>query len=100
MKAGDAIIYDHRLIHGSPPNMTNVIRMAVNMVYIPVVSSPIHYVYDSNKIRMFEVDNEFFHTCNTKDESALDRYQFLEEIEVSRSHLQQKELNDLILGNN
>ena len=54
MKAGDAIIYDHRLIHGSPSNFGHLPRLAINMVYISSKVSPVHYVYEANKLKLYK----------------------------------------------
>lgn len=58
MKAGEALIYDNRLLHGTPPNMTDTARLAAGLVMIPNESVPLH-VYTPEE-RMFEQDVELY----------------------------------------
>ena len=62
MKAGDAIIYDHRLMHRTPPNTTDKNRIALSFNLIPSEAKPIHYYKhaDSGKIELLEIDFNFF----------------------------------------
>ncbi len=63
MQAGQALIYDKRLFHGSPPNSTAVARVAAICSLVPedVLS---HFCYRetsiSKKIELFEVEDEFY----------------------------------------
>jgi ectoine hydroxylase-related dioxygenase (phytanoyl-CoA dioxygenase family) len=43
MKAGDAIIYDHKLFHGSPANLKSTSRLAINLAMIPQETQSLHY---------------------------------------------------------
>jgi hypothetical protein len=43
MKAGDAILYDHALLHYSPPNKTSSVRPAINLSAAPANVQWIHY---------------------------------------------------------
>lgn len=61
MKAGQAIIYDHKLFHGSPPNMSRDIRIAINQAMCPAEAPAMHYAsVDNGDIQAFEVDDDFF----------------------------------------
>lgn len=63
MKAGQALIYDKRLFHGSPPNLTTVERVAAICSLVPkeILS---HFCYretsTSNMVELFEVEDEFY----------------------------------------
>lgn len=59
VKAGDAIFFDHRLIHASPPNMTSQIRVAVGMVMIPEEAPVIHHLHQGDKLLVYEADDNF-----------------------------------------
>ena len=63
MKAGQALIYDKRLFHGSPPNLTTVERVAAICSLVPEKNLT-HLCYrespTSDKIEVFEVDDEFY----------------------------------------
>jgi hypothetical protein len=43
MKAGEIILYDHRLLHFSPPNESNEARVAINVVACPRLADVFHY---------------------------------------------------------
>lgn len=63
MKAGDAIIYDHRLLHYSPPNKTLEPRPALNLSVVPEAVSWLHYCMPegTNEIEIYSVsDSSFF----------------------------------------
>lgn len=64
MRAGEAIIYDHSLVHASPPNLSGVTRVAVNLVLVPREAQIIHCFLDRSdphaRPEVYEVDDEFF----------------------------------------
>ena len=62
MKAGDAVIYNHSLLHFSPPNRTSTVRPAVNLSLVPSKVPCIHYCMPegSNQIEMYSVENSDF----------------------------------------
>lgn len=63
MKAGQALIYDKRLFHSSPPNLTTLERVAAICSLVPE-NILTHFCYrespTSDKIELFEVDDEFY----------------------------------------
>lgn len=63
MRAGDVIIYDHALLHYSPPNKSNTPRPAINLTLAPEEGPWLHYCQPegANEIEVYEVtDPEFF----------------------------------------
>lgn len=61
MKAGEALIYDHRLVHASGPNNTDQIRLAAVYGIIPKEARMRYYhKADENTIEEFESNPEFF----------------------------------------
>ncbi|MEH2059245.1 MAG: tetratricopeptide repeat protein [Nostoc sp.] len=63
MKAGQALVYDNRLFHGSCPNSTNAERVALICVITHKKSPVLFYSRDSqnsNKLEVFEVDDMFY----------------------------------------
>ncbi|MEG4805113.1 phytanoyl-CoA dioxygenase family protein [Microcoleus sp. ARI1-B5] len=65
MKAGQALIYDNRLFHGSYPNITDNERLAVICFIIPKDSPVYFYCRDSQApglLEVFEVDDAFYDT--------------------------------------
>jgi hypothetical protein len=67
-EAGEAVVYDTRLIHFSFPNRTDDARLAINFVNIPEQAQPIHLYREpgSHELDCYFVDDDFFNT-NTID---------------------------------
>lgn len=61
-KAGEIIIYDHRLLHFSPPNLSNELRVAINIVVVPQEAEVYHYtILDKpTTVNKFIVSNQKF----------------------------------------
>lgn len=69
LKAGEALIYDTRLIHGSYPNKLPFKRIALASIVVPEVSSIFHHYKNpvSGEIYTYEVDDTFYiENCNFK----------------------------------
>jgi len=63
MKAGDAIVYDHRLLHYSPSNKTTKIRPALNLSMAPETASWLHYCLPegAKEIELYAVPDSSFY---------------------------------------
>lgn len=62
MKAGEALIYDHRLFHASDPNTTDELRVAAVFGIIPEAAQMFYYFGRDNKVEVYESSVEFFMT--------------------------------------
>ncbi len=63
LKAGEALIWDHRLIHASNPNTAPHARLAATAIYIPCEAEAIHFVKKfepQEKMCRYKVDTDFF----------------------------------------
>jgi len=63
MRAGQALVYDNRLFHGSFPNLTSAERVAAICVLTPKDSPVLLYYRDPqvpNKLEVFKVDDAFY----------------------------------------
>jgi len=62
LRAGQVIVHEHRLVHRSPPNLSNRRRLATAICMVPIESQAIHYFSNPNngRIEVYEVDTEFF----------------------------------------
>jgi hypothetical protein len=64
MKAGDAIIYDHALLHYSLPNKSDKVRPAINLSMAPAAAAPwTHFCQPegANEIEVYDVsDTDFY----------------------------------------
>lgn len=60
-RAGDAIIFDHRLLHASAPNRSGADRLSVGLIIVPEKASVIHYWHtpESGETKVFEVGDDF-----------------------------------------
>ena len=59
--AGDAIIFDHRLLHASPPNRSDSDRLSVGLIVVPENATVIHYYQapEKDEPEVFEAGNDF-----------------------------------------
>lgn len=82
MKAGQAVIYDHRCIHSSPPNLSNSPRLAVGTAAIPAEATSLHYFYDSNTkmLNCYEADTEFHENYTIGMNQIFEKSKLLESI--------------------
>ena len=64
MKKGQCVVYDHRLLHFSPPNLSSLVRPAINVVFTPKEASIYHYMQTENakETFKFEISNFGFFT--------------------------------------
>ncbi|MCF8256213.1 MAG: phytanoyl-CoA dioxygenase family protein [Flavobacteriales bacterium] len=62
MKAGQALIYDHRLFHASDPNLTDELRVAAVFGIIPDEAKMFYYFGRDGKVEVYESSVEFFMT--------------------------------------
>lgn len=60
MKAGEALIYDHRLFHASDPNTTDVLRIAAVFGIIPTGAPMYYYSGNNGSVEVYESSLEFF----------------------------------------
>ncbi len=70
LKKGDAIIFDHRLIHASPMNKSNEIRLAAVMALIPAEAELIHYYkyeQDNQSLELLKMKEDEFHLVDFFD---------------------------------
>ena len=60
MKAGEALIYDHRLYHASYPNQTSELRIATVFGIIPENAEMYYYFGNENSVDVYQSNLEFF----------------------------------------
>lgn len=68
--AGEVIIYDVRLLHGSPPNKSNSPRIACAVGVVPKESELIHFKFDDHQNSLIEyvVNSDFYFNYNPSAE--------------------------------
>ena len=63
LKAGEALVFDNRTFHTSPPNTTNETRLAVGLGFTQKEANLVHYYLDpitKDRIHKYQVDEAFF----------------------------------------
>lgn len=60
MKAGDALFYDHALIHGSPPNHSNMLRLGIVAGVLPQNAQMQLYCHANNAVTVYNCSENFF----------------------------------------
>lgn len=64
LNAGDALIWDHRLIHFSQPNLSLTPRLAFTLIMVPKDATIIHCFGDvrngEDEVSIYAVDSEFY----------------------------------------
>jgi hypothetical protein len=69
LKAGDALIFKHNLIHGSKPNYTSNNRVAAMISIASKKAEYIHYLKDENEFKILKADANFFNINFSKFKS-------------------------------
>jgi hypothetical protein len=63
LMAGQCVVFDSAIIHYSPNNLSNEIRVAASLMLYPAEAQLIHYVFDkqdSAVVTKYEVEQDFF----------------------------------------
>ena len=95
VKAGTAVIYDHRLFHGSPPNLSGERRLAINQTLRPAETASWHYhQLNESLLEVFEVDDDFY--CRYDMGTRPADVKSLGTLRIEPRYLQQQEVNRLI----
>ena len=70
LKAGQALIFDNRTIHASPPNMSEQVRIGVGIGVMAEEAPILHYYQNPNKeeeeLLVYKVDEEFYYRYNNE----------------------------------
>jgi len=81
---GSTIIFDGRLLHRSPDNMTDTPRVAAYFNVVPAELTPIHYYHrPGGDIEGYRVDRSFFSTFNIGEEPRGERFATISDYEVA-----------------
>ena len=61
LKKGQAAIFDHKLVHCSPPNRSAEVRVAIQSVLKPREAAAVHCVFDepAQQVRAYRIDKDF-----------------------------------------
>ncbi|MBX7181345.1 MAG: phytanoyl-CoA dioxygenase family protein [Bacteroidia bacterium] len=67
MKAGQALIYDHRLFHASHANTSDFLRMACVFGIIPENAEMLYYYGNGNQVEVYKSSVDFFMNGNIQE---------------------------------
>jgi len=88
MKAGEALIYDHRLFHASHANNSNELRLACVFGIIPDEAEMYYFFGNENQIEQYESNVEFFMNGNIQQgNEILKKIKSFERPKLDLSHL-------------
>ncbi|MCB9234517.1 MAG: phytanoyl-CoA dioxygenase family protein [Bacteroidia bacterium] len=64
LKAGEAVIWEHRVVHWSPPNQSDRARVAATIILVPEAAEVFHYWRNDHlpfdQVEQFAVSHDFF----------------------------------------
>lgn len=62
LKAGEAVCWNHKLAHYSPPNLTDIPRVAVTVIVVPKEAELLHFFKSDfdNILQKYKIDKDFF----------------------------------------
>jgi len=97
LKAGEAVIYNHKLFHGSPPNMTDKVRVAINQAMIPIETESYHYqLNDQGYIQTYQVDKDFYARYDIDQDLDPSDVQKMGSFKAEGHYLRYMEMEDII----
>lgn len=78
VRAGQAIVFDHAMLHGSGPNLSDEVRPAVIAAYRPAEAQLLHYFVpdmERPEVSVYEADDQFYRNqlVGRRPERAPDR---------------------------
>lgn len=100
LKAGEIILFDTALIHGSYPNLSTNLRVALNLFFRSKETYMTHHLaFDDtpkNKIEEYKIDADFFLKEDFRMRPSKEKYPFLGYKEFQKPALNKKEIEKLI----
>jgi hypothetical protein len=111
MNAGQALFFNNATFHGSPPNCSGSIRLAVGLSFTHENARTVHYFLNpktNGKTALkYEVDEEFFCKYNDpllnnmfQNNQVIEDYPMIEEVEYNPPILQKEELLQMVTQSN
>ncbi len=95
MKAGEALFYDHALLHGSPANKSDKVRVGIVCGVVSKNSEMQLYFQKNNAIEIYNLDEQFFLDKNPMN--GPDGLKLIGNVEEPQSILTKEEFEDLFL---
>jgi hypothetical protein len=100
MKAGQLLLFDSALIHGSYINETEELRTAINFLCLNKEVDYVHYMQDDNtpkgKIESYKVNMDFFFLEDYRKKPDTNKYSFLGYVDEIKCNLDEKSLRNFL----
>jgi hypothetical protein len=104
MKAGELLLFEGALIHGSGINKTNQLRAALNFFFRPKEAEMLHFMKDEatpkGKVESFKINVDFFHQHNFRERPDPSLFPFHQYYDFSTERWSEKQLKRLLSGIN
>jgi ectoine hydroxylase-related dioxygenase (phytanoyl-CoA dioxygenase family) len=95
LKAGEAIVFNHAIIHASPPNLSNIERLAVTVGLLHIDSKLTFCHFSNGKLQKFNIQDDFFLTYNSIGD-APEQGNCIEEVDYNPKLITRKEVVQFI----
>lgn len=98
-RAGDALAYDTRTVHHSPPNRSGRVRLALAVVVVPRGAEIVHVeAMDRVRRRLYVVDEEFYlrHSPRSLRHRVPPEAELIEEFEVDERDVEPTSVAELV----
>lgn len=100
MKAGEILLFEGALVHGSYINRTERLRAALNFFFMPKGTELCHFMRDGQtppgKVEAYGIDMDFFYSHDYRQRPDADKYAFAGYRDFAYGPLPKKELLALL----
>jgi len=88
MKAGQVLFFHSALIHSSPPNLSDTVRVACNYYLHPKESPFCHFYTDptipEGKVEIYSVTPDFYYSEDFESKPNADKYPLIDTVDISK----------------
>lgn len=108
MKAGEALIFDNRTFHSSPPNITNAPRLAVGLSFTQKEAELRHYFLKpgtKDVLLKYKIDQQFFMKYDNgklakmyDNGQKIEDYEMMEEVKFHWEDLSKDQMKERVLA--
>lgn len=98
MKKGDVLIYDHKMVHASPPNTSGKLRMAMGIAALPKQARSVHFYYNNQTgmVDKYEIDEEFYLNYTYGQNKIPASARFLESLPLNNPKFNNNDVNRIL----
>ncbi len=100
LKKGQALIYDLKCIHMSPPNKSSSIRMAAGCACIPTKAQPLHYFQDDQGVTLYNATTEFYYNFSYGNNKIPEQTDSIKVIPMPENSISDDQIQQLIANQN